>query len=126
VTEAAWANFRASLTGSYDTFTVTSSLGRSVTVTHPTNVQLLAVGLRTATATQVTINGVNWFVGLGCSAGGGLAVEFSSVSTCDCPATSTVALRPDIKNPNWGGVNVRVNCANPTQSITLTFYRTLS
>ena len=128
-TVAAWANFRASLTGSYDTFTVASSRGGSVTVTHPTNVQLLANGLRTATATRVTINGVNWFVGLGC---GPSAVEFSNVGTCNC--ASTVALRPNINNANWGGVTGSVGpctyCGTtagcPTQSITLTFNRTLS
>jgi len=73
--EAASASFRTSITGSYDTFTVTSSLVGSETVTHPTLVQRFANGLRTATATQVTINGVDWFVGLGCRIGGGCAVE---------------------------------------------------
>jgi hypothetical protein len=129
--EAAWASFRASLTGTYDTFTVTSSRGGSVTVTHPTEVQKLADGLNTATATLVTIDGVNWFVGLGCRQGGGFAVEFSNIGTCTC--SSTVALRPDINDLNWGGVNdvgpctfCGVTAGCPTQTITLAFLSTLS
>jgi hypothetical protein len=73
--EAASASFLTSITGSYDMFTVTSSLVGSETVTHPTLVQRLENGLRTATATQVTINGVDWFVGLGCRIDGGFDVE---------------------------------------------------
>jgi hypothetical protein len=115
--EALWASFRASLTGTYDTFTVTSSLGQSVTVTHPTEVQRLADGLRTATQTQVTIDGVQWLVGLGCRSGGGAAVELSNIGSCS--QSSTVSLRPDINNANWGGI--RGTTGQASQTLTLTF-----
>ena len=64
--ETAWNTFRAALTGSYTTFTMSSTNGSSITVTHATNVQTLANGLRTATVTNVTINSVSWRVGTGC------------------------------------------------------------
>ena len=104
--EAAWAAFRASLTCAYDTFTVASSLGGSVTVTDATEVQVLADGLRTPNATQVNINGVDWFVGsttsASCRQGGGHSVEFTN-RLCTCLAT--VSVRPNVNNLNWGGVN---------------------
>ncbi len=121
--EAAWAAFRASLTGQYDTFTFSSSLGQSVTVTHPTAVQQLANGLRAATVTSVTIDGVSWQVGRDCRSGGGLAVEFANTSPCTC-ASNAMTLRPDINNANWGGFGG--SCSQPTQRLTLTFRRTLS
>ena len=111
--EAAWAAFRASLNGTYDTFTVASSLGGSVTVTDATKVQLLADGLRTATATQVNINGVDWFVGLGC--GPPSAVEFFGKVATPCNCIVSVSLRPDIGNANWGAVDANT-CNAPSQT----------
>jgi hypothetical protein len=40
--ETAWNTFRASLTGTYTSFTWSSTNGNSITATHPTNVQTLA------------------------------------------------------------------------------------
>ena len=54
---ADWAAFRAALTGNYNTFTISSNLGGSVTVTDATGVQDLSDGLFTATATIVSIKG---------------------------------------------------------------------
>ena len=116
-TVASWASFRASLTGSYTSFTLSSSLGQSVTVTHGTEVQRLADGLRTATATSVTIDGDDWIVGLGCRAGEGTAVEFAQGAGCSCG--SSVTLRPDINNSNWGGFGT--TCGAATQSLSLVF-----
>lgn len=119
--ETAWNTFRASLTGTYTTFSFYSNLNAGVTVTHPTLVQTLANALRNATNnTSVTINSVIWRVGTGCGTPkiGGVAVEFSNISSCS--ASSTYSLRPMINNQNWGGVNgTTVNA--PTQTITLTF-----
>ncbi len=118
--ETAWNTFRASLTGTYNTFRFFSNLNSGVTVTDASAVQSLANGLRTATITSVTIGGVNWRVGTGCGTPkiGGVAVEFSNIGSCS--AGSTYALRPMINNLNWGGVNgTTVNA--PTQTITLTF-----
>ena len=118
--ETAWNTFRAALTGTYTTFTWSSTNGSSQTVTDPTKVQSLATGLRTASITSVTINSVAWLVGVGCGTPkiGGVAVEFSNIGSCS--ASSTYALRPMINNANWGGTN-QSTVGAPSQTITLTF-----
>lgn len=118
--EIAWNVFRTGLTGSYTTFTWSSSNGSSTGVTHPTLVQSLATGLRTGTNTSVTINGMSWRVGTACGTPkiGGTAIEFSNVASCS--VSSTYALRPQINNANWGGTNQSTVNA-PSQTITLTF-----
>jgi hypothetical protein len=120
--ETAWNTFRAALTGSYTTFTMSSTNGSSVTATHSTNVQTLANALRNATNnTSVTINSVVWRVGTGCGTPkiGGVAVEFSNIASCS--ASSTVALRPMINNLNWGGIGTGSTVNQASQTITLTF-----
>jgi hypothetical protein len=120
--ETAWNTFRAALTGTYTTFTMSSTNGSSVTATHPTNVQTLANALRNATNnTSVTINSVIWRVGTGCGTPkiGGVAVEFSNIASCS--ASSTVALRPMINNLNWGGIGTGSTVSQASQTITLTF-----
>jgi hypothetical protein len=120
--ETAWNTFRAALTGTYTTFTISSTNGSSVTATHASNVQTLANALRNATNnTSVTINGVVWRVGTGCGTPkiGGVAVEFSNIGSCT--ASSTVALRPMINNLNWGGIGTGSTVNQATQTITLTF-----
>ena len=118
--EIAWNVFRTGLTGSYTTFTWSSSNGSSTGITHPTLVQTLANGLRTGTATNVTIDGISWRVGTGCGTPkiGGTAIEFSNVGSCS--VSSTYALRPQINNGNWGGTN-QYTVGAPSQTITLTF-----
>ncbi len=118
-----WETFRSQLTGSYNSFTWSSTNGNSISVTDSTGVQTLADALRTATTTSVTIGGNTWFVGTGCGAvsGYGVAVEFSNYASCN--ASSTFALRPLIgtSNSNWGGTNEYTINA-PSQTITLTFF----
>ncbi len=120
--ENAWTTFRASLTGTYTTFTFSSSLSGSTvyTVTDAVKVQTLANNLRLGTSTSQTIGANTWLVGCcACRAGGANsnAVEFSNIASCS--ASSTAALRPWIANPNWGGIGSTVNAA--TQTLTLTF-----
>jgi len=110
-----WATFRSQLTGTYNSFSWTSTNGRGTTVTDSL-VQQLADALREGTPTNVNISGVEWFVGISC--GTATAVEFSNISTCS--ASSTYSLRPDIANANWGGTDESTVGA-PTQTITLTF-----
>lgn len=119
--ETAWNAFRAALTGTYTSFTWSSTNGNSTTVTHPTNVQSLANGLKNATVTSVLINSVTWLVGTGCGTPkiGGVAVEFSNVASCS--PSSTYSLRPMINNANWGGTN-EYTVGAPSQTITLTFF----
>lgn len=118
--ETAWNAFREALTGTYTSFTWSSTNGSSITVTHPTNVQSLANGLINATITSVSINSVTWLVGTGCGTPkiGGVAVELSNVASCS--PSSTYALRPMINNANWGGTN-EYTVGAPSQTITLTF-----
>lgn len=119
--ENAWNTFRSTLTGTtYTQFVWSSTNGNSLTVTHPTLVQTLANGLRTATSTTVTINSVTWLVGLGCGTPkiGGVAVELSNIGSCS--PSSTYSLRPMINNANWGGTNESTVGA-PSQTITLIF-----
>jgi hypothetical protein len=119
--ETAWNTFRASLTGTYTSFTWSSTNGSSLTVTDPTKVQTLANNLRNGTAGNVTIGSTLWAVGTGCGTPkiGGVAVEFSNIGSCT--ASSTYALRPMINNANWGGTNQSTVNA-PSQTITLTFF----
>lgn len=119
--ENAWTTFRGQLTGSYGSFTFSNNLGSSVTVSDSTLVQTLADALRTATATSVTIGGVTWAVGLGCTAdpsGVPVSVEFANFGTCT--GSSTYSLRPQIRNSNWGGAG-GTTAGAATQTITLTF-----
>ena len=118
----AWETFRSQLTGSYNSFTWSSTNGNSITVTDAAGVQTLANALRTATPTSVAIGANTWSVGTGCGsvAGYSVSVEFSNVGSCN--ASSTYALRPIIgtTNSNWGGTNEYTINA-PSQTITVTF-----
>jgi hypothetical protein len=119
---SAWETFRSQLTGSYSSFTWSSSNGNSITVTDAIKVQTLADSLRTAANTSQTIGANTWYVGTYCGSVSGyaVAVEFSNVGSCT--ASSTYALRPLIGSGNtaWGGTNeYTVNA--PSQTITLTF-----
>ena len=118
--ETAWNTFRDALTGSYTSFTWSSTNGSSITVSDPIKVQTLANNLRTATIGNEKIGSNTWFVGTGCGTPkiGGVAVEFSNVGSCS--ASSTYALRPMINNSNWGGTN-QSTVGAPSQTITLTF-----
>jgi len=120
--ETAWNTFRASLTGSYTTFTMSSTNGTSITVTDPTKVQTLANNLRTGTSGSVTIGSTLWLVGVGCGTPkiGGTAVEFSNIGSCS--GSSTVALRPMINNLNWGGIGTGSTVNQASQTITLIFF----
>jgi hypothetical protein len=119
--ETAWNTFRAALTGSYTSFTISSTNGSSVTVTDPTKVQTLANALKNGTTASVNINSVQWLVGTGCGVPkiGGVAVEFSNIASCS--GSSTIALRPMINNLNWGGIGTGSTVGQATQTITVTF-----
>ena len=117
---SAWETFRSSLTGSYGSFTWSSSNGSSITVSDPSKIQILANALRTGTVTNSVIGSNTWYVGTGCgsTAGYSVTVEFSNVGSCTC--SSTYSLRPLINNSNWGGTG-GTTCGAATQTITLTF-----
>lgn len=118
-TVTAWETFRSQLTGSYSSFTWSSSNGSTITVADAVKIQTLADSLRTASVTNQTIGANTWYVGTGCGSVYLVTVEFSNVGSCT--GASTYALRPLIGNNNWGGTNESTVNA-PTQTITLTFY----
>jgi len=117
----AWESFRSRLSGSYNSFTWSSSNGASITVSDATKIQTLANALRAGTSTSTTIGAATWSVGIGCGGTSGypVAVEFSNQGTCSCAAG--YSLRPLIGNPNWGGSNGST-CSASTQTITITFF----
>jgi len=118
---SAWESFRSQLSGSYNSFTWSSTNGASVTVSDATKIQTLANALRAGTYTTATIGAVTWYVGIGC--GLASAVEFSNQSTCSC--ASGYSIRPLIGNANWGGSN-GTTCGASTQTITITFFDSAS
>jgi hypothetical protein len=138
-TEQAWNTFRASLTGTYTTFTLTSVTGggsAGISGTHPTKVQLLANAIKGATSgtpvgafNQQTIlvstgATMTWTVGVGCGTPkvGGASVEFTNSGYCSCGtgAGPIFIVRPMINNANWGGFSGS-GCGGRTQVMTLSF-----
>jgi len=122
--ENAWTAFRAALTGTYTTMTISNSLGQSITVTDA-NVQSIANALRTATTGtnfSVIIGSNTWRVIQGCVSGTANAnsIYLTNDGPCGCGGAGRYTVRPMIKNANWGGVNAS-SCNQPTQTITVTF-----
>lgn len=122
--ENAWTAFRASLTGTYTTMSISNNLGASITVTDA-NVQSIADALRTATVGTnfSVVIGVNtWRVIQGCVAGTADAnsIYLTNSGACDCGGGGKYTVRPMIKNANWGGLN-GASCNAPTQTITVSF-----
>lgn len=123
--ENAWTSFRASLTGTYTTMTISNNLGASITVTDPSKVQDIANALRTATVGtnfSTTIGLETWRVIQGCVAGTADAnsIYLTNGGSCDCGGGGKYTVRPMIKNANWGGLNGSA-CNAPTQTITVSF-----
>ena len=118
---SAWEAFRSRLTGSYNSFTWSSTNGASITVSDETRIQTIANALRTGSSTDVVIGSNTWSIGTGCGspAGYSVAVEFSNQGRCSC--ASGYNLRPLIGNSNWGGSN-GTTCGATSQTITLTFF----
>ncbi len=123
--KTAWTAFRQSLTGTYTTFTWSSTNGSSITVTDPVKVQQIANALRTATIGtnfSVVIGANTWRVVTGCSAVTVTAesVEFTNDNACSCGGLGKYTIRPFISNANWGGTN-QSTCGAGTQTITISF-----
>jgi hypothetical protein len=119
-----WATFRASLTGTYDQITISSSNGRSVTVTDSTKVQEIANRFRTWNNMTTTWTIGSRVVTLGnCGDGPELTIG-PTQSTCACYsnlASDYFTVRPQIGNynSNWGGAGV--TCSAASQSLTVVF-----
>ena len=106
-----WKAFEATLTGTYTSIQVTSSLGASSTCVGPAANQLCNA-LRTQTPVSVSCGGITWNVDA-C----GPNVELATGLTCNCG--SSFAVRPCINNLNWGGFDGNT-CGPPSQTLTVT------
>ena len=112
----AWNTFRASLTGTYNTITVSGS--RNVTGYTCTGATANAIcqALRAGTAVTHSCGGRDWNIGQ-CGAGITLAVGINTPCTCGVfPAT----VRPciNVGNSNWGGLDSET-CGGPSQTLSV-------
>lgn len=113
----AWKAFAAQLTGSYSSFTFSSSNGQSITVTD-SGVQTIADAIRTRTATtdsslSITIGSNTW------QYLPGYYFQFGNAPQGSCGGAGLYILRPTFPNENWGGFGS--GCSSPTQTMSLTF-----
>lgn len=129
-----WGAFTNSLTGTYNTLTVSSTEGgTNIICTDATAVNQIASAMSSITSTVVTCNGFDWSVGAtSCQTGlsclpSGDAVELtvnptgSGVFNCSCQ-TWAFNIRPAIGNANWGGAGGVVSTCNaPSQTMTVSF-----
>jgi hypothetical protein len=114
----AWQSFVSQLTGSYGSFTFSSSNGGTITVTDSVKVTELATALRTRTATTdgtytVTIGANTWQYTPSYS------FEFGNNLNGGCGNPAYV-IRPTFGNANWGGVGA--TCSAATQTLTIKFF----
>lgn len=123
---AAWDAYRASLLPSY-AFTSVNLKGTfdmtGRTVTDPAVATAIANALYNGTSGSFVSGGNTWVVGTTCGASsgacGGGAVELSANGdSCSC-ASPGYAIRPNLLNENWGGVNT-ATCPSPTQTVYVT------
>ncbi len=112
-----WQNFRAKLTGTYSSVTISGSndtVGRTCTGSSA-NTICQALHNKT-TVSALSCGGFFWNVYLSC----GSDVEISADnSTCTCTSSGGYDVRPCIGNLNWGGIN-GVTCTAPSQTLTVT------
>lgn len=119
-----WATFRASLTGAFASFTLKSNLAPGVSCNDPAAATAIAQAMNTGAQVVVACGAETFRTSTFCLAGGTGGMELTNASgLCNCDNSASVAtLRPDIGNPNWGGVG-GATCSAPSQTITLEFRR---
>ena len=114
----AWQTFAAQLTGTYGSFTFSSSNGQSITVTSATNVQAMADAIRTRTTSSYSefsfVDGANTWRYIP-----GYYFQFGNAPSGSCGGSGYYILRPTFPNANWGGFGT--GCNSATQTMTLTF-----
>lgn len=119
---AAWNAFRASLvnTNTYTGFTIKSDLDPvGYTCTNPAIAQAMANAINTNTVTGYSgsSDGHTWYYKQFTNLTQGWFFEVDLQFNCIAPA----AIRPEVGNQAWGGVNGSPSCINPSQTITLVF-----
>jgi hypothetical protein len=118
-----WRTFVTSLTGSYTTITISSSLGGSISVTDATAVPQVATKLNSSSPSGVTtqtwaVGGNNIVVG---PCGGDVELSIGpSATICNCNQTGVYTVRPGIGNYNWGG-QASTTCQAASQTLTVVF-----
>jgi hypothetical protein len=118
-----WRTFLTSLTGSYTTITISSSLGGSISITDATFVPQVATKLNssppTGGTTQTWTVGSNKIVVGNC--GGDLEISIGpNASICSCNLVGVYTVRPGIGNYNWGG-QASTTCQAASQTLTVVF-----
>ncbi len=111
-----WNTFRASLTGTYSSITISGTndvVGR--TCTGASADQLCKALKNGTTVSGISCGGFTWYVGANCAGSVELGAD-TSPCTCTNPGYS---VRPCLSsNGDWGGVKTNT-CGAPSQSITV-------
>jgi hypothetical protein len=128
-----WQAFLDELTPDkpYGSVTLSGTFGPTgITITDATAAQQLAFLLHTRTAGTVISDGDTWYVSTGCGTPSSCVEKSPAVElrvgvrgNCICSSSPAYTVRPDIGNPNWGGVNT-VTCNNwphPSQTMMVEF-----
>ena len=118
-----WRTFLTSLTGSYTTITISSSLGGSISITDATFVPQVATKLNSTPQTGGTSG--TWTVGANKivvgSCGGDLELSMGpNAAICNCNQVGVYTVRPGIGNYNWGG-QAGGTCNAPSQTLSVVF-----
>jgi len=112
----AWNSWRAGLTGTYTSVTLSGSNDTTGRTCTGTAANTLCQALHNGTAATVTCGGFTWNVDF-CS---GMTWELTADNAaCNCTSPG-YNIRPCINtNGDWGGINTQT-CAAPSQSLTVT------
>jgi|GEM_PF-3104341 len=100
-----------------------------ITMTDPAAIQELAYLLYSRTSGSVSSEGHTWYVYIGCnlescvSQGQGVELRVDQGGGCKCLNSGSYTVRPDIGNPNWGGINTP-SCFSESQTMMVTFETT--
>ncbi|MFV5701290.1 HYR domain-containing protein [Flavobacterium sp. XS2P12] len=121
-----WNTFRSQLVPNpYTKVTMKGSLNTTgVSMTNPTAIAQLAQLIRTGTNGSVSDLGHTWYVTSSGQCGGCVpgvpSVEVSIDNPSYCACTSSMIMRPNWGDPNWGGL-AGANCNAPSQTMILEF-----
>jgi len=111
----AWTTFRAALTGTYTSITISGTNDTTGRTCSGTGANTLCQALHNNTSTSVSCGSYTWVTDQ-CSGGIELTADNG---TCSC-TNPGYNVRPCLSsNGDWGGVNTK-SCAAPSQTITVT------
>ena len=105
-----WREYRASLTGSYSSVTLSGSNDPEGVTCNGRTAHAICQALHTGEAGNWDCDGNTWRIG---NCGSGVEITTTS-SICGCPTGYTVRPCINANNPNWGGIGT-ATCSGPTQ-----------